>query len=118
MTDDDITRLRTLAQAATPGPWAVERSTARHDSRVLVKASAPSQALARIGGDSLRAIESDALAAYIAAVSPDVVLALIAERGALAALLARVVDEYDGDYSLTKRLMHEIRTALAAKEPK
>ncbi len=42
--------------------------------------------------------------------------ALLAERDAMAALLARVVDEYDDDYSLTKRLMHEIRVSLAAKE--
>lgn len=104
MTAEEITHLRTLAQAATPGPWAIERSTARHDSRVLVKASAPSQALARIGGDSLRAIESDALAAYIAAVSPDVVLALLAEVERLRGL----IDTY---------MITEMRAEMA-KEPK
>jgi len=41
---------------------------------------------------------------------------LRAERDALAALLARVVDQYGDDYRLTQRLMAEIGDALAAKE--
>jgi len=73
MTDDDIKRLRRLAEQATPGPWRVNmKGHSYHEvARVndLEVAPPDSVELAHCADD----------AAYIAAVSPDVVLGLIDE---------------------------------------
>ena len=73
MTRSELDQLRALAQAATPGPWRVE---ARGHA---------SQEVARVNNlevappDSVELAHCATDAAYIAAVSPDVVLALLSE---------------------------------------
>jgi hypothetical protein len=73
MTPAELNRLRDLAQAATPGPW-----------RVCARWGA-SQEVARVNNlevappDSVELSHCATDAAYIAAVSPDVVLGLIDE---------------------------------------
>ena len=73
MTRSELNQLRALAQAATPGPWRVE---ARGDAE---------QGVARVNNlevappDSVELAHCATDAAYIAAVSPDVVLALLSE---------------------------------------
>jgi len=81
MTPAEPNQLRDLAKAATPGPWRVEaQGHAPHEvARVnnLEVAPPDSAELAHCADD----------AAYIAAVSPDVVLGLIAEVERLRLLL-------------------------------
>ena len=73
MTPAELDQLRALAQAATPGPWRVE---ARGHA---------SQEVARVNNlevappDSAELAHCATDAAYIAAVSPDVVLALLSD---------------------------------------
>jgi hypothetical protein len=73
MTASELNQLRDLAQAATPGPW-----------RVCARWGA-SQEVARVNNlevappDSAELAHCATDAAYIAAVSPDVVLALLSE---------------------------------------
>ena len=82
MTASELKQLRDLAQAATPGPWRVE---ARGHA---------SQEVARVNNlevappDSVELAHCATDAAYIAAVSPDVVLALLSEVERLRAQLA------------------------------
>jgi len=81
MTHSELDQLRALAHAATPGPWRVEaqghawQEVARVNN--LEVAPPDSVELAHCADD----------AAYIAAVSPDVVLGLIAEVERLRLLL-------------------------------
>jgi len=81
MTHSELDQLRALARAATPGPWRVEaqghawQEVARVNN--LEVAPPDSVELAHCADD----------AAYIAAVSPDVVLGLIAEVERLRLLL-------------------------------
>jgi len=81
MTHSELNQLRDLAKAATPGPWRVEaQGHAPHEvARVnnLEVAPPDSVELAHCADD----------AAYIAAVSPDVVIALLAEVDRLRLLL-------------------------------
>jgi len=81
MTPAEPNQLRDLAKAATPGPWRVEaQGHAPHEvARVnnLEVAPPDSVELAHCADD----------AAYIAAVSPDVVIALLAEVDRLRLLL-------------------------------
>lgn len=83
MTPAELDQLRALARAATPGPWRVEaQGHAEQDvARVnnLEVAPPDSVELAHCADD----------AAYIAAVSPDVVLGLIAEVERLRLLLRK-----------------------------
>jgi len=73
MTRSELKQLRALAQSATPGPWRVE-----------ARGHAPQQ-VARVNNlevappDSVELAHCATDAAYIAAVSPDVVLGLIDE---------------------------------------
>ena len=73
MTPAELNQLRALAQAATPGPWRVEAQ------------GHASQEVARVNNlevappDSVELAHCADDAAYIAAVSPDVVLALLGE---------------------------------------
>ena len=73
MTHSELNQLRDLAQDATPGPWRVE---ARGHA---------SQEVARVNNlevappDSVELAHCATDAAYIAAVSPDVVLALLSD---------------------------------------
>ena len=73
MTRSELDQLRALAQAATPGPWRVEAQ------------GHASQGVARVNNlevappDSVELAHCATDAAYIAAVSPDVVLALLDE---------------------------------------
>ena len=82
MTPAELDQLRALAQSATPGPWRVE---ARGHA---------SQEVARVNNlevappDSVELAHCATDAAYIAAVSPDVVLALLSEVERLRAQLA------------------------------
>ena len=73
MTRSELNQLRDLAQAATPGPWRVEAQghAAQEVARVNNLEVAPPDhvELAHCADD----------AAYIAAVSPDVVLALLSD---------------------------------------
>ena len=73
MTASELNRLRDLAQAATPGPWRVEARghAAQEVARVNNLEVAPP--------DSVELAHCATDAAYIAAVSPDVVLGLIDE---------------------------------------
>ena len=73
MTHSELNQLRGLAKAATPGPWRVEAQ------------GHASQEVARVNNlevappDSVELAHCATDAAYIAAVSPDVVLALLSE---------------------------------------
>ena len=81
MTRSELNQLRDLAQAATPGPWRVEAQ------------GHASQEVARVNNlevappDSVELAHCATDAAYIAAVSPDVVLGLIDEVDRLRLLL-------------------------------
>lgn len=81
MTHSELNQLRDLAKAATPGPWRVE-----------AQGHAPQQ-VARVNNlevappDSVELAHCATDAAYIAAVSPDVVIALLAEVDRLRLLL-------------------------------
>lgn len=84
MTDDDIARLRGLAQAAPLGPWHAPGLAEVHDEthRVIAMCMDVDPV-----PDEDRPVpdveEGDRIAAYIAAASPDVLLALLDERDAL-----------------------------------
>ena len=73
MTDDDIKRLKRLAEQATPGPWRVNmKGHSYHEvARVNDLEIAPP--------NSVDLSHWTVDAAYIAAVSPDVVLALLSD---------------------------------------
>lgn len=73
MTDDDIKRLKRLAEQATPGPWRVNmKGHSYHDvARVNDLEIAPP--------NSVELAHSTIDAAYIAAMSPSVTLALLGE---------------------------------------
>ena len=81
MTTTELDQLRALARAATPGPWHVEAQ------------GHASQEVARVNNlevappDSVELAHCATDAAYIAAVSPDVVLGLIDEVDRLRLLL-------------------------------
>ena len=81
MTPAELNQLRALAQAATPGPWRVEARghAAQEVARVNNLEVAPPDSV------ELSLCATDA--AYIAAVSPDVVLGLIDEVDRLRLLL-------------------------------
>lgn len=81
MTASELNRLRDLAQAATPGPWRVEARghAAQEVARVNNLEVAPP--------DSVELAHCATDAAYIAAVSPDVVLGLIDDVDRLRLLL-------------------------------
>ena len=83
--------LRRLAEAATPGPWRRANETAEVPPRVephrLVEQDTDplySKVVARTYRDKQHEAAADA--AYIAAASPDRILALLAERDALLAV--------------------------------
>ena len=113
--------LESLAKAATPGPWRTSRKYGEHDDIVRTEWSTQSKkardvliggacAFGRDHRGHIRIIEAigpqwEANAAYIAAVSPDVVLELIAEIRKLRAEL-----EYLGE------LHTEATVALRNKE--
>lgn len=82
MTDDDIKRLKRLAEQATPGPWRVNmKGHSYHEvARVNDLEIAPP--------NSVDLSHWTVDAAYIAAASPDVVLALLGEVDKLRAALA------------------------------
>lgn len=81
MTDDDIKRLKRLAEQATPGPWRVNmKGHSYHEvARVNDLEIAPP--------NSVDLSHWTVDAAYIAAASPDVVLALLREIERLRAAL-------------------------------
>ncbi len=133
MSDDDIIRLREAAQgAAAPGPWAYRISDG---AWVVYCAIDKAMRVAEVYGD-VDSPEVEADAAYIAAASPDVLIALLdrlevaererdalrAERDAMAALLREARDAITlAGYG--SRMAPEVRDtleridiALAAKE--
>lgn len=73
MTASELNQLRALAQAATPGPWRVEAQG--HASQEVARVNS----LEVAPPDSVELAHCATDAAYIAAVSPDVVLGLIDE---------------------------------------
>lgn len=83
MTDDDIKRLKRLAEQATPGPWRVNmKGHSYHEvARVNDLEIAPP--------NSVDLSHWTVDAAYIAAASPDVVLALLDEIERLRAALTK-----------------------------
>ena len=92
MTTPDLAELRRLAEAATPGPWESDGLEVCQHWSLPEPWHAVVNAEISCGpycyGGSVRPIERDADAAYIAALSPAVVLALLdaaAERDELAA---------------------------------
>lgn len=92
MTPDIRDRLRELANAATPGPWFVERVSVHEGAHRY-----------HIDGvlrwrnylNALDCMEDEATAEYIAAAGPDVMLALLDEREALIAEYERMENEMD-----------------------
>lgn len=84
MDDAEIARLRELAQAATPGPWNALRPyrIGVYSARGLLVACTQ-RAMAQAEDD----------AAYIAALSPDAVLALLADRDEWKATACRAMSE-------------------------
>ena len=95
MTDDDTARLRALASAASIGPWSVHGNNcdewyvyALH-ARYETLPGNPSPVKVAWVPWSPGTLRHEHDAAYIAAVSPDVVTALLDERDAAMALLRR-----------------------------
>lgn len=100
----DHATLRTLAAKATPGPWVIDDSD---PSDVVIRSAVDQRWVSNIGNwsrqlpmpaaldtDRLRQVyEADAAdASYIAALSPDVTLALLDELETLRAALGAVVE--------------------------
>lgn len=82
MSAPDIARLRELANAATPGPWTTEDRMAPFGRFLETE-------VCMVIASDVNVARSDRLdAEYIAAVSPDVVLALLDGREALEAEVA------------------------------
>jgi hypothetical protein len=106
MTDEEITRLRTLAQAATPGPWQWDGNVCDYDESneapwLVTDAYATGIYKHLRGGVILKGgikCLNEADAAYIAAASPDVVLALLDRQRAAprAEPVAWITVEEDG----------------------
>ena len=99
----DTTDLRRLAEAATPGPWQ------RYSPNTVTRGTDTEEVI--IAWD-------DVDAAYIAAASPDRILALLAERDALLAVAeaARVLQDTDGFDTFTPAAdmaTYELRAADA-----
>ena len=83
----DLAELRRLAEAATPGPWRTEYLMgAGNDLLTAIIAGRATPDDLRVIGSTLA--ERDGK--FVAAASPAVVLALLAERDALAAKLGAV----------------------------
>lgn len=76
MTTPDLDHLRQLALAATPGPWAFASGFEQSDPGNYVY-SLPSGQVVTAGQDATDCTLSKADAEYLAAASPDVVLALL-----------------------------------------
>lgn len=151
MTDDDIKQLRELAQAATKGPWkhlqsgrGYENYVYALDARYDVSWAGESPVKVAYFPHDPYGLRDALDAAYIAAASPDVLLALLsrleaterergaeravaighlsqvnafrAERDALRALLAEARAHLPPPVLGERRLADRIDTALAAKE--
>jgi hypothetical protein len=86
MTDTD--KLERLAREATPGPWKADMARNGHWDVVIPDEHDND----RDWLATLRGPNRDALAHYIAAASPDVILALLEERRALRAAAKRYVN--------------------------
>ena len=113
MNDDDIKRLREAAQAATPGPWMAWPDL---NGRLQVGQST-NYSVAELYRTPLQG--QDTNAAYIAAASPDAILALLSrleaaerERDALAADARRYRYLRDADMDVRNRLDHYASSAL------
>ena len=81
MTTPDLDHLRQLALAATPGPWANASGFEQSDPGNYVY-SLPGGQVVTAGQDATDCTLTSANAEYIAAASPDVVLALLERRSA------------------------------------
>lgn len=79
----DLELLRELAEAATPGPWETSTSEATMNDRSGYRFGPRNKPLV-FRADQMRAAD----AAYIAAVSPDAVLALLDETTELRSIVA------------------------------
>jgi hypothetical protein len=100
MTPEQLTRLRRLAEAATPGPWQHYRDKLRpqFSTRVNEVQADRERAVVAWSGfdDSARPEKQHAAnAAYIAAVSPDVTLALLDTIAAQVTQIERLTGELD-----------------------
>ncbi len=89
-----LTTLRSLAEAATPGPWTTENPFDEHFTAIAAP-DVPEQGSPNIiasciydEADAEDATEAIRNAAFIAACSPDVILALIGELEQLRAQAA------------------------------
>lgn len=81
MSDLDLTELRRLASEVTAGPWRVA-----HEGHRLVVVDEENSVVARVAPDMIGPTD----AAYVAAVSPDVVLALLERLRVSEEAVARV----------------------------
>ena len=114
----DLAELRRLAEAATPGPWeAFGAVDGRRGERWLGVTTDMRATESARAGDVFAAqncTRQDAL--FIAAANPAVVLALLAERDALAAAVERVralpVGPPSGGYYMVS--MRDVRDAIDA----
>lgn len=105
MNDTEITELERLAKAATPGPWTKEQGQVDGIWQTHFFVKSPTDAsyapVAKCQSATMRTDQAEANAAYIAALSPSVVLALISRlREAEGKLRAMCFDKEGKDYEL------------------
>lgn len=84
MTPDTLARLKALAEAATPGPWShyhakAPKRTTEQDTNAIMKNGRQIVAWSGFDGADNTEKERKANAAFIAALNPETVLALLAE---------------------------------------
>ena len=88
MTPNKLDELERLAKAATPGPWEIRET---HHAGTCVCSAPPG-----VKWHDVLSYGSDEDAAYVAAISPDVVLGLLAEHKKLVAFLRELSTRADG----------------------
>lgn len=113
-----MTDLKTLALAATPGPWML-LSVGDDDKNIAVcDKMGVSLLTVRSEGDvNFAAVYEDADAVYIAAASPDAILKLLEERDMLREAMARIIEVNRspiGDSKAFKVISEIARQALEA----
>lgn len=92
----DLDALEARARAATPGRWLLP-----FDDGALVAADRPRDSLLSVDKDGMGVVDRRADAEHIAGLSPDVVLALVAELRALRRIERMVRGAYACDHYAT-----------------
>jgi hypothetical protein len=102
----DYSELRRLAEAATPGPWYVQKGRSNETCGYVTRDPIEQYQRSITGWGAVEHRFEDA--AYIAAASPDVVLALIAERDAAIEHLSEAGQECDNLHATVRELYNAL----------